>query len=268
MLKLSLVELPGRLGAQRRSRFAPPTMRPLAESAGRLPFVHRLAIGVLLTLSIALSTLAADAVSDSEGLWEYTGLVTGDGTSLPLTGIFLIKDGMFLQQSIFNEEPFAEAGSMAHTGPFWADDAGVGLISQQTLSLDPKGEPVLRSAGVMQHSLKVAREGDALTIVFGSGTTQTLNRLGDAADTRLFKFEDGALAFANGYFILVAGDEERVVSGYGRYDENGSELSFEVIRWAESDGATVINKRDVAMTAELSAEALRLGDGREFPIID
>ena len=233
-----------------------------------LPFGHRLAVAVLFMLSVASPTEAQDAISDSEGLWEYTGLVTGDGRSLPLTGIFLIKDGMFLQQSIFNEEPFAEAGSMAHTGPFWADDAGVGLTSEQTLSLDPKADPVLRSAGVLQHTIDVAREGDNLTIVFGSGTTQTLNRLGDAADTRLFKFKDGALAFANGYFILVAGDEERVVSGYGRYRETGPELIFDVIRWAESDGATVINKRDIAMTAELNAEALTLDDGREFPIIN
>ncbi len=157
---------------------------------------------------------------------------------------------------------------MAHTGPFYADESGAGLTSEQTLSLDPKAESVLSSAGVMEHTIDVAREDDTLTIVFGSGTTQTLNRLGDAADTRLFKFEDGALAFANGYFILVAGDEERVVSGYGRYREDGPELSFEVIRWAESDGATVINKRDVAMTAKLNAKALRLEDGREFPIVD
>ncbi len=232
------------------------------------PFELPRAMVVLLMLSVALPVQAEDAISDSEGLWEYTGLVTGDGRSLPLTGIFLITDGMFLQQSIFNEEPFAEAGSMAHTGPFWADDRGVGLTSEQTLSLDPTADQVLRSAGVMQHTIDVAREDDKLTIVFGSGTTQTLNRLGDAADTRLYKFEDGALAFANGYFILVAGDEERVVSGYGRYRENGPELTFEVIRWAESDGATVINKRDIAMTAELDAEALRLDDGREFPIIN
>lgn len=225
-------------------------------------------MGVLLVLSVALPTLAEDAVSDSEGLWEYTGLVTGDGTSLPLTGIFLIKDGMFLQQSIFNEEPFAEAGSMAHAGPFWADDEGFGLISQQTLSLDPKGEPVLRSAGEIEHSIDVTRAGDALTIVFGSGTRQTLKRLGDAADTRLYKFEDGALAFANGYFVLVAGDEDRVVSGYGRYRAAGPDLIFEVIRWAESDGALVRNERDIAMTAELTAEALKLGDGRTFSIVD
>ncbi|MEL7045877.1 MAG: hypothetical protein AAGL66_12765 [Pseudomonadota bacterium] len=237
-------------------------------TTGKRPFCHRLAVGVLFLVSVTLPVQAEDAIGDSEGLWEYAGLVTGDGTSLPLTGIFLIKDGMFLQQSIFNEEPFAEAGSMAHAGPFWADDQGFGLISEQTLSLDPKGAPVLRSAGEIEHSIDVTRAGDDLTIVFGSGTRQTLKRLGDAADTRLYKFEDGALAFANGYFVLVAGDEERIVSGYGRYRAVGSDLTLEVIRWAESDGASVINQRDIAMTAELTADALRLGDGRMFPIID
>ena len=267
MLEQSRLESP-RCIMQRRFRNAQTGARPVSGIGAELPFGLQLALGVLLMLSAALPARADDAISDSEGLWEYTGLVTGDGRSLPLTGIFLIKDGMFLQQSIFNDEPFTEAGSMAHAGPFWADDAGVGLTSEQTLSLDPGADPVLRSAGVMQHTIDVTREDDTLTIVFGSGTEQTLSRLGDAADTRLYKLEDGALAFANGYFILVAGDEERVVSGYGRYREKGPKLRFEVIRWAESDGASVTNKRDIAMTAELNAEALRLEDGREFPIIN
>lgn len=32
-----------------------------------------------------------------EGLWEYADLVTSSGEELPLTGIFLFKDGIFVQ---------------------------------------------------------------------------------------------------------------------------------------------------------------------------
>lgn len=242
-------------------------INPPQRTAVRRDFGLSLALVFLLVLSLAFPIQAEQASPDTDGLWEYTGLVTGGGVSMPLTGVFLIKDGFFLQQSIFNDEPFAEAGSMAHSGPFWAGEAGSGLTSEQTLSLDPKADEVLRSLGVMQHKIDVMREGDQMTIVFSSGTKQTFDLLGNADDMRLFKFKDGALALADGYFVLVAGDEQRVVTGYGHYRENGPELSFQVIRWAESDGTEVINQRDIAISAELNAQALILEDGREFPIV-
>ncbi|MEM8941668.1 MAG: hypothetical protein AAGC91_05890, partial [Pseudomonadota bacterium] len=147
--------------------------------------------GVLMMMLSLLASISssADPVDDAEGLWEYTGLVTRDGQSLPLTGVFLISEGVFVQQSIFNEEPFATAGSMAHVGPYWAGGAGMRLTSNQTLSLDPKSDAPVRSAGVLQHDLKVERDGDNLTLTFGAGTStvQTFRRLGAASDTRLVK---------------------------------------------------------------------------------
>jgi len=223
---------------------------------------------VSLVLS-ANSQAERDPVADAEGLWEYTGLVTRDGQSLPLTGVFLISGGTFLQQSIFNEEPFATAGSMAHVGPYWGGGAGLRLTSEQTLSLDPKADSVLRSAGAMEHDLKVEREGDALTLIFGGGTStvQTFNRLGDGADTELYPLEDGALALANDVFILVVGDEDHVVSGYGAYEQDGDELRIEVTRWAESDGREVTNRRDVNLAARFDGTALVLEDGRRFDVV-
>ena len=66
---------------------------------------------VLLVLPLLWAgSVAAEQpiLPESEGLWEYTDLITSGGESLPLTGVFLIKDGMFLQQSIFNGESFAD----------------------------------------------------------------------------------------------------------------------------------------------------------------
>ena len=227
----------------------------------------------LLALLCCLMSATARAGDDeslaaAEGLWAYTDLVTRDGQSLPLTGVFLISGGMFLQQSIFNSEPFASAGSMAHAGPYWAGGAGLRLTSEQTLSLDPQSERPLQSAGSREHDLKVEREGDALTLTFGGGTStvQTFSRLGDAQDTRLFRMADGALALSDGYFILVSGNDTEVVSAYGRYEQEGSALALQVIRWAESDGKTVLNFRDRLVTATLQPDALVLEDGRRFPI--
>ncbi len=232
--------------------------------------IHALVLLSLLFLGlIQRPAFAADnGVKEAEGLWEYTGLVTRDGQSLPLTGVFLISKDVFLQQSIFNEEPFSTAGSMAHVGPYWAGGAGLRLRSDQTLSLDPKADESLRSLGVLEHDLKVERNGDELTLTFGGGTStvQTFRHLGNAEDTQLIPFADGALALADGYFILVVGDSERVVSGYGGYTKTGTELQLELIRWAESDGESVTNRKDETITATLDDTALTLADGRRFAI--
>lgn len=225
-------------------------------------------------LVFALSSVSAFAqtnessVQAAEGLWEYTDLITKDGQSLPLTGIFLIRNGMFLQQSIFNGDPFEAQGSMAHAGPYWAGGAGLRLRSDQTLSIDPDSKSPISSAGKMEHDLEVTRRGDELSLQFGGGTStiQTFKRLGNAEKTKIYNFATGNLALADNYFILVLGDSESVVTGYGTYRSDGGVLTMDVIRWAESDGSQVKNLRDAALSATLTDEALTLADGRRFPI--
>lgn len=210
-----------------------------------------------------------NSLEAAEGLWEYTDLITRDGESLPLTGIFLIREGMFLQQSIFNGEPFAQQGSMAHAGPYWAGGAGLRLRSDQTLSLDPASDTPITSAGAMEHDLEVTREGEALTLQFGGGTStiQTFTLISEAEKTRIYNFSNGSLALADDYFILVIGDEDEAVTGYGTYSSDGGLLTMSAIRWAESDGREVKNLSDHRLSATLSDAALTLTDGRSFPII-
>jgi len=230
---------------------------------------------ILLVFTLLAAALGAraesvsDAVKAAEGLWEYTGLVTRDGESLPLTGLFLISGGMFLQQSIFDGEPFDAMGSMAHVGPYVAGGAGLRLTSLQTLSMAPGTASSLSSAGSVEHDLAVTRDGNALTLVFGGGTStvQTFERLGDAADTALFRFANGALAFADGYFILVTGDEASAVSGYGHYERSGDVLTLQAIRWAASDGEDVINLRDAIVTTRFTGDVLALPGGRRFLVL-
>ena len=241
------------------------------------PWNRVLGLGVLLLfapLPDARAAAAADAkspaVAAAEGLWEYTGLVTRDGQSLPLTGIFLISGDFFMQQSIFNGEPFAEQGAMAHTGPYWGGGAGLRLTSNQTLSMDPTATTPLRDAGEMQHDLAVSREGDELTLVFGGGTStvQTFRRLGNGTDLELFHFTDGALAFSDGYFILVIGSAQRAVTGYGTYERDGERLTLNAIRWAASDGSGVINLRDAQVPTVFDGAALTLPGGQRFAVVN
>ena len=41
-----------------------------------------------------------------EGLWLYTALVTSEGKDLPLKGIFLFKNDVFLQYAAFENDQF------------------------------------------------------------------------------------------------------------------------------------------------------------------
>ncbi len=201
-----------------------------------------------------------------EGLWDYTGLTASTGADMPLTGIFLFKDGFFLQQAIFNGDPFGEQSAMAHAGPYGPGAKDVRLVAEQTLSIDPTAAAPLSSAGQTEHDLDVSRDGDELTIVFGSGTIQNFRRLGDAADASVYRFEDGALALADGYLILVVGSAKAAVTGYGTYRQKGDEYTVDVIRWSESDGKSAKNVRDETVTLRFDGEMLTLADGRRFAV--
>ncbi len=109
-----------------------------------------------------------------------------------------------------------------------------------------------------------------MTLVFGGGTStvQTFRKIGDASDMRIYKFTDGALAFSNEYFILVSGSAQGAVTGYGKFTQDGDALTLNVIRWAQSDGATTRNIKDVSFRAFFDGGVLSLPDGRSFDVVD
>lgn len=209
---------------------------------------------------------AEQARGPVEGLWNYTGLTSSSGVDMPLTGIFLLADGKFLQQAVFNDDSPAEKQAMAHTGTYKAIDSGIQLQAGQTLSLAPAGEQALADAGATQHNLDVSRDGNAMTLVFGSGTVQTLEKIGDVGEADIYPLANGMLAFTDGYFILVDGNAERAVTGYGTYRQEGERLLLEVIRWAESAGGLAQSLRDVTFTARFDGQSLVLADGRVFEV--
>ena len=115
----------------------------------------------------------ADAVKSVEGLWAYTTLQPGGkGESMPLHGVILFKDGVFAQQSIFDGDPFATQGAMAHAGPYGSGPMGVHMIAEQTISIAPGKSAPLNFRKDTQHDISVDRNGDAMKIVFDSGTVQ------------------------------------------------------------------------------------------------
>lgn len=202
-----------------------------------------------------------------DGLWEYTRLETSSGKEMPLTGIFLFKDGIFIQQAVFDGEPYESQGAMAHAGPYDAVDGSVHLVAEQTISTAPGTDSPLSYRDSTEHEVTVDRQGDALTLVFsaGTGTIQEFERLGPG-EGDLYSLDDGALAFVDGYFVLVHGDEQGVVTGYGKYRKNGEDLELDVLRWAEAGPSGATNRRDVTLQATFDGQRLALADGRVFPV--
>jgi hypothetical protein len=214
----------------------------------------------------AAATEKADAVKAVEGLWAYTTLQPGGkGKSLPLHGVILFKDGLFAQQSIFDGEPFAAQGAMAHAGPYGSGPDGVHLTAEQTISIAPDKDAPLHFRHDTQHDISVDRSGDTMKIVFNTGTVQAFKRLGPGKG-QIHRLDKGVFALVDGYFVLVEGDEQRVVSGYGTYRNSGTAYDLNVERWAESTATKALNKRDFAVKATFDGKTLTLADGRSFRV--
>lgn len=209
------------------------------------------------------------ALEDIVGFWDYTSLKAGgSGELMPLTGVILFKDGIFAQQSIFDGEPFEKQGAMAHAGSYGSGRLGVHMVAPQTISIAPGETPPLTFQADTQHDISVQRAGDELTIVFGSGTVQTFKRIGPGSG-QIYQFDKGLLALVDGYFLLVDGDAQSVVSGYGKYRNEGTAYDLEVIRWAEANNqsATAKNLRDVVLKATFDGKTFTLADGRTFQVV-
>lgn len=223
-----------------------------------------------LCLSVGVTACNADEsgidVPKVEGLWEYTRLSTSDGNQRPLAGVFLFKDGIFVQQAIFDGEPFQEQAAMAHAGPYKSAGESVHLLAEQTISISPQEKPALSFRRNTEHDVSVKRAGHDLTLVFGSGTVQEFRFVGPG-DGEVYALHDGVLAFADTWFVLVHGNESGAVTGYGTFENTGDALKLGVIRWAEADGSGTSYHRDIAMDATFDGKALTLDDGRAFPVI-
>ncbi|KQX20700.1 MULTISPECIES: hypothetical protein [unclassified Sphingomonas] len=241
---------------------------------------HRLVALALAALGAVVMTPAAqaetkDAVKDAEGLWAYT-LLEARGQAMPLTGVILFKDGLFVQQSIFDGEPFATQGAMAHAGTFGPGPRGVHMVGEQTISTSPGGmlpdsatagkEPALRFRRDSQHDISVDRDGETMTIVFGSGTIQKFRRIGPAKGD-IYKLENGVLALVDGHFVLVAGDATAVVTGYGTVRRSGTAYELGVTRWAEATPDKAINRKDGTIKATFDGKVFTLADGRAFRVV-
>ena len=201
-----------------------------------------------------------------EGLWFYTGLMTPDGGDLPLEGIFLFKDSVFVQYAQYTGESSRGQGSMAHAGPYSEGDGFIRLAAEQTISTAPSESPPLTSRGLTEHEVGVKRTGDELALSFmRSGTVQKFVRAGPGAG-EVYKLENGALALVDGYLILVNGDENGVEAGYGRYEAENGAIRLDITYWTSANRSSASNSNHTSMEATFDGQQLTLEDGRRFQV--
>ena len=201
------------------------------------------------------------------GLWFYTGLITSSGEDLPLDGIFLFGDGLFLQYAQYKGEPARDQGAMAHAGPYSVGEGFIGMVAEQTISTAPSNDPPLNYRGLTEHEVDVMLVDNEMTLTFmRSGTVQIFERAGPG-EGDVYRLENGALAFVDGYLILVSGDENGVETGYGRYEADNGALSLDITYWTSADQSSASNTNHTAITAVFDGQALTLEDGRRFQVL-
>ncbi|MCY4362373.1 MAG: hypothetical protein OXE42_09340 [Gammaproteobacteria bacterium] len=201
------------------------------------------------------------------GLWFYTGLITSSGEDLPLDGIFLFGDDLFLQYAQYKGEPARDQGAMAHAGPYSAGEGFIGMVAEQTISTAPSNDPPLNYRGLTEHEVDVMLVDNEMTLTFmRSGTVQIFERAGPG-EGDVYRLENGALAFVDGYLILVSGDENGVETGYGRYEADNGALSLDITYWTSADQSSASNTNHTAVNATFDGQVLTLEGGRRFQVL-
>lgn len=236
---------------------------------------HQSAISFVFYLLFILycGNLAADEAEQPgsleqqvEGLWLYTGLITPSGENLPLDGIFVFRNGIFVQYAQYKGEPAREQGAMAHAGPYSEGDGFIHLAAEQTISTAPSKSPPLTYRGLTEHEVDVNRVDDELTLTFmRSGTVQKFVLAGPG-EGRVYELENGALALVDGYLILVNGDENGVETGYGRYESKNDAIMLDIAYWTSANQSSASNTNHIGMNATFDGQALTLEDGRRFQV--
>lgn len=218
-------------------------------------------------LPATAATQAQGATTEAiEGLWAYRSVAFADGIERRVTGLFVFKDGSFVQHVMHEGEPAQEQMTMGHAGVYTvAPDGTLQLAADYSIIVEPKkaGSPRVRRN--TRHRIVVARTGGSLSLKFESGAIHKLDRAGEG-DGVLHFLTDGAVAFVDGRFILVADAADRLTMGHGTFRSEGRTFSLDANRWVEAQRGHISYRRNVALQVIFDGSALLLDDGRSFRI--
>ncbi len=202
----------------------------------------------------------ADESHEVTGFWRHDELVSSGGDEIPLAGVFLFQDGVFIQQAVMDTPTAKNSEAMAHTGPYTITEKGVQLTAAPTIGISITGENPLSYQASTEHDITAQNTGDNLTLTFGSGTVQTFTRIPMSGKATIYNFGNGRLALSDDRFVLVAGNQNDVVTGYGTYTRSGDDIVFSADRWAESTDKKAEIEVDAAVEGTFDDSTLKIGD--------
>lgn len=200
-------------------------------------------------------------VAGLDGLWSYQTLQSAGQEPVQLDGLFLLHQGSFLQQSINRGRPQQRLGQ-GHVGTFREGSGEVELTAETGIIVDPSADPPYSSRNNSQHQVKSKRDGDHLTLTFGTGTVQTFQRVSLAGPTKIYWLDGGAFGLADQHFILVVDSGARKWSGSGSFSRDGDELVLQTDHWFQIEDGKPSYRSGSRIRASLTADGLVLEGNR------
>jgi len=226
---------------------------------------NRLTLSFLANVDAEHSEAAAVFEEEVQGLWRYRTIVRAGGPEAEIHGLFLFHDGRFVQQSLNAGEPWDHQLAQAHAGTYRREGETLVLVSQVGLVVDPTREPAVENRRDARHEVTVRRSGDSLTLTFGTGTVQKLERVGPGTG-RIVLLERGALALVDGVFLLAAETGTRAVGGSGAFEQRDGGLELRGESWFRIDDGKPTYSRGPTVQAVLEPDRLRLPSGLDIPV--
>lgn len=216
---------------------------------------------MLRPLSLALLLFALTPQPDAvEGLWSYVSIGRPGAAEVPIAGLFLFREGRFVQQSLNAGEPFDRQLAQAHFGTYRVEGGELHLVAEVGLVVNPTREPPLESRRMSEHRVRAERVANSLTLTFGTGTVQRLTRVGPS-DGQVILVEHGALALVDNHFLLVAETPGSAVAGSGRFTRRQDALSLMGDRWFQARDGRVTYDRSRTIQTTVSRNHLELSNG-------
>jgi hypothetical protein len=190
-----------------------------------------------------------------EGLWEYETITRSGAQPVAIAGLFVFRDGQFVQQSLNAGEPYERQLAQAHAGTYQLGAGTLRMLVDVGLVVDPSGAKPIDWRGGTVHEVTVSQAGDRLTLKFGTGTIQTFKRVG-AGRGELIQLDRGAFAIVDGRFILAAEGQDRAISGSGSFERQGEVLRLRAERWLSVRAGQPVYARDRTVEARLTPSTL------------
>ena len=221
---------------------------------------------ILFPLILLLLSLQSFVYAESgntrflSGLWEYEEISHSGDAALPNTGLFLFYNGRFYQQTIDDDMGQAHTGSYKIVGDIVSFDVEMGVLVREN------SEPPLAVRLNAENQAKVSFKGDLLILGFEESTVQTLTKLADVENAKIYPLMGGYLVFTDNNFIYMSLEDDNFAAGSGKYLKSGNGFSLHANPWISVSGRRVTYSHNEDINLNLEQKVFSFSDGRKFDL--